>query len=89
MAQADPIPTDRTPPSAGTAPDFLHDLANLLTAISGSLELILSRPNDVKHDRWVRNALEAADLAAQLAAKHHLTRLEAIPADPGAHYADL
>jgi CheY-like chemotaxis protein len=64
---------------SGGVPDFLHDLANLLTAISGSLELILSRPGDVRHERWARNALEAAEQAAHLAEKHHLTVLEGMP----------
>jgi CheY-like chemotaxis protein len=62
------------PPSLASAEDaahFLHDLANLLTAISGSLELLLSRPDDARRDRWARNALEAAEAASRLATKHH------------------
>jgi CheY-like chemotaxis protein len=85
-------PFERSPAGhAGAAagiPDFLHDLANLLTAISGSLELILSRPGDERHERWARNALEAAEQAAHLAEKHHLTQVEAEPV-PGAVDARL
>ena len=90
VPKADPTAFSTTLHSPGAMPDFLHDLANLLTAISGSLELILSRPDDAKRERWVRNALEAAELAAQLAAKHHLAVLQAPGMeDAGSHTIEL
>ncbi len=78
MRSRDPVARLEQPASpggalaAGSTPDFLHDLANLLTAISGCLELILSRPEDARREGWARNALDAAEQAAQLASKHHL-----------------
>jgi CheY-like chemotaxis protein len=76
VAKVDPFPPAQPGPSRGDAANFLHDLANLLTAISGSLELILSRPHDDRQERWARNALEAAEQAAHLAAKHHFVPFE-------------
>jgi CheY-like chemotaxis protein len=76
VPQAEPNGSLPFAPNVGDAASFLHDLANLLTAISGSLELILARPDDERRERWVRNALEAAAQAALLASKHHFLPFE-------------
>jgi CheY-like chemotaxis protein len=46
--------------------DFVHDFNNHITAISGSLELMLARPDDERRIRWAENALEAVQRASLL-----------------------
>jgi len=60
-----------------------HDFNNLLTVVVGGLDLIVKRAEDVKLQRYARNALEAAErgarLTAQLLAFSRVQRLEVKP----------
>jgi signal transduction histidine kinase/ActR/RegA family two-component response regulator len=63
-----------------------HDFNNLLTAIVGSLDLLLRRTDDEKLSRLARNALQAAErgalLTGQLLAFSRRQRLSPTPLQP-------
>jgi CheY-like chemotaxis protein len=66
LAEATLRRTERHGAMGQFAGDFVHDFNNLITAVTGSLELILARPDDARRARWAANALEAAERAARL-----------------------